>query len=91
MTHFRYLLIVLIAGTSALQEQTYSVAIAYINHLYRSRVGISFFEITVVDRRFIEKAATVLLLLSAIYYFNDYDKYPIHGCSKTASAMQDAI
>uniref|UniRef100_A0A1I8EJI8 Uncharacterized protein n=1 Tax=Wuchereria bancrofti TaxID=6293 RepID=A0A1I8EJI8_WUCBA len=85
MTHFRYLLIVLIAGTSALQEQTYSVAIAYINHLYRSPLGISFFEITVIDRRFIEKAAIIVLLLTAIYYFNNYDKHPIHSCSKTIS------
>ncbi|VIO92221.1 Uncharacterized protein BM_BM17408 [Brugia malayi] len=90
MTHFRYLLIVLIAGTSALQEQTYSVAIAYINHLYRSRLGISFFEITVIDRRFIEKTATIVLLLTAIYYFNNYDKHPIQSCSKTISAVQDA-
>uniref|UniRef100_A0A0R3RQ32 Gustatory receptor n=1 Tax=Elaeophora elaphi TaxID=1147741 RepID=A0A0R3RQ32_9BILA len=90
MTHFRYLLIVLIAGTSALQEQTYSVAIAYINHLYRSRVGISFFEITIVDRRFIEKAVTVVLLVTAIYYFNDYDKYSSDGCSKIVPGLQDA-
>ncbi|KAM3722496.1 Soluble lytic murein transglycosylase [Dirofilaria immitis] len=83
MTYFRYLLIVLITGTSALQEQTYSVAIAYINHLYRSPVGISFFEITIIDKRFIEKVTTIMLLISAIYYFNNYDKYTIDDCNKT--------
>ncbi|CAG9536214.1 unnamed protein product [Cercopithifilaria johnstoni] len=90
ITHFRYLLIVLIAGTTALQEQTYSVAIAYINHLYRNRVGVSFFEITIIDRRFIEKAVTIVLLITAIYYFNGYDKYLIDSCSKIVSGLQDA-
>ncbi|MCP9257563.1 hypothetical protein DINM_000725 [Dirofilaria immitis] len=90
MTYFRYLLIVLITGTSALQEQTYSVAIAYINHLYRSPVGISFFEITIIDKRFIEKVTTIMLLISAIYYFNNYDKYTIDDCSKIIPALKDA-
>ncbi|KAL4003245.1 hypothetical protein ACH3XW_6800 [Acanthocheilonema viteae] len=90
MTHFRYLLIVLIAGTRALQEQTYSVAIAYINHLYRNHVGISFFEITIIDRKFIEKTVTVVLLIAAIYYFNDYDKCLTDGCCKIVSGLQDA-
>uniref|UniRef100_A0A8R1Y2J6 Uncharacterized protein n=1 Tax=Onchocerca volvulus TaxID=6282 RepID=A0A8R1Y2J6_ONCVO len=90
ITHFRYLFIVLIAGTKALQEQTYSVAIAYSNHLYRSRMGISFFEIAIIDRRFVEKAVIIMLLISAIYYFNIYDKYPTADCNKIASRLQNA-
>uniref|UniRef100_A0A915PRH9 Gustatory receptor n=1 Tax=Setaria digitata TaxID=48799 RepID=A0A915PRH9_9BILA len=90
MIHFRYLLILLVAGTTALHEQTYSVAIAYINHLYRSRAGISFFEITIIDRKFIEKAATVVLLISAMYYFNNFDKYPSKDCREIMSALRDA-
>ncbi|VDM97205.1 unnamed protein product [Thelazia callipaeda] len=89
ISHFRYILVALIAGSSVLQEQAYSVAIAYINHLYRYRTGISFFEITIIDKKFIEQVTAFILLISAMYYFNDFNKYSSNACSKTLSLLKD--
>ncbi|VDK87410.1 unnamed protein product [Litomosoides sigmodontis] len=85
MTHFRCPLIALIAGTNALQEQAHSLAIAYINYLYRNSVGISFFEITIIDRKFVEKIVIVVLLITAMYHFNDSDKHLTDGCDEMIS------
>ncbi|VDK49854.1 unnamed protein product [Anisakis simplex] len=54
-TRMRHSMIALIASDRILHEQTYSLAIAYINHLHRRGLGIMFFEIALIDRHFIIK------------------------------------
>ncbi|VDM43930.1 unnamed protein product [Toxocara canis] len=61
LIRMRHPMIALIAGDRALHEQTYPLAIAYINHLHRRHMGITFFGIAIIDRKFIvEKRGSAL-------------------------------